>query len=346
MKDFNNLSINGEVYSKLKLRELASKLTKITDWQSPFWLFIAQWFNEKSYIEVHSSGSTGKPKLLQIPKVKMLASAAMTCQFFNLKKGNTALLCLSPKHIGGMMMIVRAMYAELNLIPRPPSANPLNEVNEKIDFIALVPYQVQNILDLNPKKLEAIPNIIIGGGKLDFALQQSLKHHQVAAYSTFGMTETLSHIALQKIGAEENYTCLDGIRIEQSTRGTLIVHAPMLLEEELETNDLIELVSPRQFKWLGRTDFAIESGGLKFIPEQVERKLEDKIRRRFIISSRPHPKLNNELVLLIEGEQSALDSDLFEGLDKYEYPKQIYFITQFIETANGKIDRIKTRQLI
>jgi len=346
MKDFNNLSIGGKLYSKNELLELSANMDEKPNWSLDFCLFIQQWLNDSVSIKVNTSGSTGKAKSIEISKAKMLVSAAMTCDFFNLRKGDTALLCLSPKHIGGMMMIVRALYAKLNLILKLPNANPLEDVNDKINFIALVPYQVKTILDQNPEKLAKIPHVIIGGGQLDFALQQSLQHHQVESYSTFGMTETISHIALQKIGSEGQYTCLDGIHVERSSRGTITVHAPSLMEEPLETNDLIELISSKQFKWLGRTDFAIESGGLKFIPEAIERKLESKIQGRFIISSRPHLKLNNELIIIIEGEQSFLDAHLFDSLGKYEQPRAVFFVKALAETANGKIDRIKSRLLI
>lgn len=346
MKDFNNLCLNGKIYSKQELLEQTVNDTGQAIEHLDFWLFISQWFNEKAYIEVSSSGSTDKAKIIQIPKKKMIASAAMTCQFFNLKKGASALLCLSAKHIGGMMMIVRAMHAEFNLLITTASANPLKTLHEKIDFIALVPYQAKTILKENPESLASIANIIIGGGKIDYELQQALLENQLTAYSTFGMTETISHIALQKIGSETYYTCLDGIHVEQSSRGTLIVNAPILLDEALETNDLITLVSSKKFKWLGRTDFAIESGGLKFIPEQIEQKLEAKIQERFIISSRPHPLLNNELILLIEGTERVLDPTIFAGLEKYEKPKKVYFISKFAETATGKINRIQSQKLI
>jgi O-succinylbenzoic acid--CoA ligase len=346
MKDFNNLIINGQVFSKENLLKLTVNTSDYLEWEQDFYAFIKQWLNDENYIAVQTSGSTGKPKMLKVLKSRMIASAQMTCKFLHLKPKDKALLCLSTKHIGGMMMVVRAFCARLNLIAQVPSGNPLQFINETLDFIAIVPYQAKIIIAENPENLRVIPHIIIGGGKVDYSLSVSLQKEQIIAYSTFGMTETLSHIALQKIGKEDSYSCLEGIEVKSDSAGKLIIHAPALLENILHTNDLVSIISSKEFKWLGRADFAIESGGLKFIPEQIEQKLAPKITARFIISSRPHTKLNNEIILLIEGEKSQIDSQVFESLDLYEQPKHIYFINQFIETANGKIDRIKTRNLI
>ena len=346
MKDFNNIKVNGRLWRIEAYLEEAKNKDALADWESDFLSFLEQWTNTESFISVRSSGSTGKAKNIQISKKRMLASAAMTCQFFKLKPEDTALLCLSTKHIGGMMMVLRAIYAGLNLIPREANANPLQHLKEQIDFIAIVPYQAKSILSENPSALENIAHIIIGGGKVDYALQEALKQANVKAFSTFGMTETISHFALQEITKDDSYTCLPGIKIAQSTEGTLIVDAPELLDKAITTNDLIELISAKQFRWLGRKDFAIESGGLKFIPEQIEKRLESKIPERFIITSRSHEQLNNEIILLIEGEQRTLDPKIFEGLSKYEKPKAIVFVPALIEVANGKIDRLTSAQLI
>jgi len=346
MKDFNNLIINNKKYDQNDLLNQVKIHVSKENWEGDFWRFIAQWLDQKPYVTVQTSGSTGQPKKIQIAKEKMLESAKNTCHFFQLKEGDNALLCLSAKHIGGMMMIVRAFYNKLNLHLVAPQANPLKDMESKIEFTAMVPYQAQNCIKASLKKTQDISHIIIGGGKISSELEQLITVNDIQAYSTFGMTETISHIALQKIGKDQHYTCLNNIRIDKSKEGTLVIHAPNLLDKALATNDLIDMINHSQFKWLGRKDFAIESGGIKIIPEIIEQKLEPYLKRNFIISSRPSNQFNNEVILIIEGEKYTIDSSIFKALSKFEKPKAVYFVDKMIYTPTGKIKRRATQKLV
>lgn len=343
MKDFNTLKINGKIWSKKELQNYVLPKDLEEDYLLEFWSMIQKLLDDKTYIEVQSSGSTGKPKIIQLDKKKLIASAQMTCNFFQLKDKHTALLCLSTKHIGGLMMIVRAFYSGMNLMVQKASANPLLNIQEKINFIALVPYQVQTCLAQNPEKLRNIDLVLIGGGAIQKQLEEEIDQNKIKAYSSFGMTESISHFAVREIGKEEYYQCLEDIEIELSKRATLILHAPHLLDEKLETNDLVEIVGKDKFIWLGRSDFAIESGGLKMHPEQIERVLEKHFKERILISSIPSVEFNNELILIIEGEKRAIDEKIFNALNAYERPKKIFFLDAFVE-SNAKINRIKTRE--
>ncbi|MCB0509357.1 MAG: AMP-binding protein [Chitinophagales bacterium] len=345
MKDFNTLKLNGKIWSKEDLQSYVHSMELKEDYLLEFWGMLGQLIDDKSYIEVQSSGSTGEPKLIRIEKNKLLASAKMTCRYFELSEKHTALLCLSTKHIGGLMMLVRAFYSGMNLIVQKASANPLLTTEESIDFVAMVPYQVQTCLLQNPEKLKRIKTVLIGGGAIQKQLEDALVKHNIRAFSSFGMTESISHFAVREIGKQEYYQCLEHIEIELSARGTLILKAPTLLDEKLETNDLIELKGKDKFKWLGRSDFAIESGGLKMHPEQIERKLESAFKERIIISSLPSISLNNELVLVVEGEKREIKEEAFSELKNYERPKRIFFIEKFPET-NTKINRLKTREML
>lgn len=347
MKDFNRLTLFGQEYTKDALLLESESSSNRASWENHFWSFIRQWLDEENHIIVESSGSTGKPKKIKILKSKMLASAESTCKYLKIKAKDKALLCMSANHIGGMMMIVRAFYQRLDLYLIAPQANPLFEFKTTIDFIALVPYQVKMILEANPQKLQGIEKIIIGGGIVDAGLEKRLIEERIEAYSTFGMTETISHIALKRIAKEDYYTCLPNIQISKSDRGTLIIHAPKILDEALETNDLVEILDSDKFRWLGRLDFAIESGGLKVIPEILEKQLASCLKENYIISSLPHATLNQIIVLLIESDHTLeIAENIFESFGKYEIPKQIIFLPKFAYTKSGKIDRIKTREMI
>ncbi len=346
MENFNTLTLFGKTYTAQDLIEKSQYSSNRENWENEYWEFIASWLNEDDYILVFTSGSTGKPKQIRLSKEKMLVSARMTVSFFGLAKGDSALLCLSPRHIGGMMMIVRAFYAQLDLHILAPSANPLMDCSEKFKFAAFVPYQVSTILRETSDKLKNIDQILIGGGEVSMTLEKSLEALKLNIYSSFGMTETISHFALRKIGEDKNYICLPDISITQSSIGSMIVHAPQLQDEAIHTRDLIELNSSCSFVWLGRSDFAIESGGSKIIPEQIEEKLRPFIKERFFISSLKHKQLNNQIILIIEGVSHELNQKIFDDLDKYHRPKQVFFIQQFKAAANGKIDRIASKKLL
>lgn len=341
VKDFNILNLNGkkiDLYApniNLKLGGLSIDVV----------MFINQWINNKNYINVETSGSTGKPKSIKILKEHMLESAKMTCSYFNLHENHNALLCLSAKHIGGIMMIVRAIFSKMNLIIVNPNANPLKNTRIPIDFVAMVPYQVSKTIDKNLDKLQKVKNLLIGGGTINYSLEKKLKLNKINAFHTFGMTETISHIAIRDILEGNIFNCLEGINISKNENECLIIEAPKIGQRKLQTNDIIEQINSKSFIWKGRKDFAIESGGLKMHPEIIEQKLAPFINKRFIVSALPDINLNNKLILIIEGKIN-IPKQLFDVLDKYEQPKEVFFITKFIETESGKINRLKTTELI
>lgn len=343
MKDFNTLILNGEKLNKTSLLEKCNKNQIREAWEDDFWLFIEAWLNPQPYIDVKTSGSTGTPKLIQINKAKMLASAQLTCAFFNLKARDTALLCMSAKNIGGMMMIVRALYAQLDLQLVKPQANPLKTLNKSIDFCAMVPYQIQSSLAENPEQLSLIKHLLIGGGTISSQLEEQIRLQDIEAYHSFGMTETISHFALRKVGFEDYFTCLPGITIEQDSYDTLQVFAPIFGKTPIQTNDIIEKISTSTFRWKGRLDFAIETGGIKVLPEMIENMLAKQIDKRFFISALPDEKLNNRVILIIEGKPMQMPSNLFNELPPYHKPKEVHFVLKFEETTSGKIDRLTTQ---
>ena len=221
--------------------------------------FIAEWRKPSSTISVNTSGSTGAPKLIELCKSNMVASAQMTGDFFDLKTNQSILLAISPKTIGGMMVIVRAIVLELNLIVTDVSTTPLNALNEPIDFTAMVPIQVKTSLESSPEKFDLIHSMV-GGGPVSKILEDQLKHISPNVYHTFGMTETISHIALKNIKSSDDcYHTLDEVDIK-TENDCLVIQSLALGLNRLVTNDIVELKSETSFKWLGRSDFAINSG--------------------------------------------------------------------------------------
>lgn len=309
------------------------------DFEKPVGDFILDWFNEDPFLEIQTSGSTGTPKTIRVDKQAMVNSALATGDFFDLKPGDRVLHCLPVKYVAGKMMFVRAFILGLELDFVAPSSNPMERIKNYYDFGAMVPMQAQYSLD----KLHQIKKIIIGGAKITKNLEQALCKISAKIYETYGMTETISHIAAKKVG-ESHFTVFPGIKISKDDRECLVIDAPHLNKEILYTNDIVAINSDTTFTWLGRFDHVINSGGIKMMPEVIEEKLSGKINRRYFISSQPDPVLGEKIVLIIEGEHYELDHSIFDVLDKYERPKQYFFVKHFEETPNGKIIRKATTE--
>lgn len=314
-------------------------------------LFLEEWFSSSTSIEVQTSGSTGQPKKMTVRKTQLLQSAKMTCDFFGLKPDDKALLCLPLEYIAGKMLVVRALYAGLDLYTVEPSGHPLATTAIDFDFAAMIPLQVYNSLQIHEERerLAKIKYLIIGGGAIDENLEKELAGFPNAIYSTYGMTETLSHIALRKInGAEASlyYTPLPNVRLSLSDEGTLIIDAPLVADETLITNDIAELRADGSFRILGRKDNVINSGGIKVQIEEVERTLRPHINSGFAISCIPHPKLGEAVVLLIEKTENLISRENIENiLPRYQQPLHICSVPIIPLTGNGKPDRAAIKKL-
>ncbi len=342
----NNISYSFESLKRESIKIL--KNSNLEDWEKSFWQFINDWFNKDLLeIEVKTSGSTGKPKIIKHYKKYMIASAKMTCNYFKLSENKTALLCLPTTSIGGMMMVVRSLVSKMKLIVVKPSSMPLKFLNTKIDFTAMVPFQVQNTIIENIEKWKKIDTLIIGGGRISNSLKDDIVNLKINAFNTFGMTETISHIALKRIGENNYFSALENCFFSQNDNSCLIIHANNLGLTALETNDIVQLINEKQFIWLGRKDLAIETGGIKVIPELIEKKIEHLIKSRFFIASKPDKLLNNKLILLVESKIEKISlENMKRFLAKYENPKEIIYLNRFIETKTGKISRKLTLESI
>lgn len=308
--------------------------------------FLSEWFDPKTKIQVHTSGSTGKPKELWVEKECMMESACLTCSFLGLQKNDSALLCMPLKYIAGKMVVVRALVAGLDLWPVAPSGHPLKELKEAPVFAAMIPMQVFNSLQIPEEKamLQRVRHLIIGGGAIDTRLAEELKDFPHAVWSTYGMTETLSHIALRRLNgpdASDWYSPFEDVSIRRSKEGTLMIHAPRVCEEELITNDIAEINDRHQFRILGRKDNTINSGGVKIQIEQVEAVLKEHLPHSFLITSAPDEKFGEIVVLLIEGETDLEQVEALcqRALPEYWRPKRIVPVYRIPLTETEKPDR-------
>ena len=333
--------INGKhITSLAELREVVTP---------EFANFVSDWFDDSQYMTAQTSGSTGVPKTIKLLKSDMRASAQMTNRFFNINSNSTFLLSLSPNYIAGKMMIVRWLEAGAEMVEQTPSSNPLNVLLQtQVTLSAMVPSQVVNILNdaTSLAQLSKIENMIIGGAPLDSVTEKQIAETSLNAYATYGMTETLSHVALRKVGAEDSYFALPGVTFSQDERGCLKIDVPHLSIKEVTTNDMVDLIDSTHFIWRGRFDNVINSGGVKIFPEEIEKLIAPYLKERFYIIGAPDTVWGEICTLVIEGEewsqekQQSLLIQLKEALPKHKSPKQIKFLSKFSETYSGKVKRV------
>lgn len=339
----NKFKLNGFHLDKEDLCRVAYSFIKEgDDFEKPVGNFLLDWFDDLPYIEMTTSGTTGKPKTIRIEKQAMVNSALATGDFFDLQPGDKVLHCLPVKYIAGKMMLVRAFVLGLDTDFVAPSLSPFAANNDTVyDFVAMVPLQAQHSLGA----LKHVRKMIIGGVGINKSLAKELQKLPTEVYETYGMTETITHIAAKKIG-EKAFTVLPNVTLSYDDNNCLVIHAPRISNEIIRTNDLVKLVNENQFVFLGRFDNVINSGGIKLIPEQVEEKLSGHIKSRYFVGGIPDEDLGEKLVLVVEGEKPESYDYNFDTLDKYEKPKEIFFIPKLRETETGKIKRKETLQQV
>ena len=317
--------------------------------------FLAEWHSASPFVKVRTSGSTGTPKEMLVEKVRMENSARMTCEFLGLNHGDKALLCMPLDYIAGKMMVVRSIVAGMQLISIEPSSHPLSQLDTTPDFAAMTPMQVARTFENADETdiFRQIRCVIIGGGAIDHTLEEKLQSCPNAVWSTYGMTETLSHIALRRVSGPDAslwYTPLKGIRLSLSAESTLVIDAPMLHEGTLHTNDIVEMDSEGCFRIIGRRDNTINSGGVKIQIEEVEERLHNACPSAlFIITSRPDPVFGEAIVALLPKTTDEMAKKLFSQaiatLPRYWQPKHIIEVDSLPLTGTGKPDRAKAKAI-
>ncbi len=350
--------LNGKIiYTADILREAHSKDACYTAFQKNLYTFIRRWYSDEPGIYVQTSGSTGKPTGILITKRQMIASAKSTIQKFGLIAGDKALLCLDTTHIAGMMMVVRAITGHLAFIAVQPSSNPFETLTteQQPDFAAMVPYQLKGILNSNTRNRKILNNLkvlLLGGESVDEALENEILKLKTPVYLGFGMTETVSHIALRRLNGPDHspeYKCLPGIEVKIDSRGCLCIKGDVTAYKWVITNDQVSLIDSHAFLWHGRVDHIINSGGVKIHPEELEKQIAGYFLKKgfegnFFVAGFPDVDTGHRLCLIVEGRYIRQDwiKELKNILPAYHNPKEVLFIEKFSYTSNEKIQRDKT----
>ncbi len=359
MNNFNihpDFKLNGISYSKEELKELAYSLVKEgAKFEMNLGDFLMDWLLPSQEIIVKTSGSTGIPKKIPLLKEHMVNSALATGAYFNLRPRDTVLHCLPMAYIAGKMLLVRALVLGLHIDIIAPTSAPITHGTKKYDFSAMVPLQLRNTLGF----IDCIDTLIVGGAPFSQDLKKLVQDKSCQIYETYGMTETITHIAARKINhntvedlsaSSPPFKALPEVNLSTDKRNCLVIDAPRIAEQKIVTNDVVGLISASEFLWLGRFDNIINSGGVKLIPEQIESLLSTLIQERFFVTGLSDEKLGQKLVLIIEGKEVA--ADVLEKieqsglLERFQVPKEVISLPSFKESVNGKLLRAETIRLI
>ena len=344
-KDYTQLKLNGRHFNGDEIiaycnASKSNNLKMLGD-------FITEWLSPETTMKLQTSGSTGTPKIITVEKNQMLQSAKATTQFFGFEEGQNALLCLTITYIAGKMMVVRALFSKLNLICVEPDEAPLKKIPENtfIDFAPLTPMQLNDTANSS-----SVKTILLGGSAVSSKLESAIQELESQVYHGYGMTETLSHVALRKVNGEDKseiYQALPGVKFSTDERGCLVISVPYL-NERIITNDIVTLLNNYSFIWKGRADNIINSGGVKLFPESIELRISALLEEPFFVAGMPDNLLGEKLCMFIEAQKfdteklELLRDNLKKVLDKYEIPKEILFVNKFQRTLSDKIQRQST----
>lgn len=331
-----------------------------TDYEAKAVHFCRAWLSGQSSFTLPTSGSTGTPKPITLSRSQMAASARLTGQTFGLQPGDRALACLNVSYIAGVMMLVRGLELDLDLTVLEPTSDPLRGFRPEtasFTFAAFVPLQMHTLLDAGGRSLPILNRmkaILVGGAAVDQSLAHRLQAIEAPVFSTYGMTETVSHIAVRRINGPDRtdvFRALDGVTIGVDERSCLLIKAAATDFQTVQTNDVVELIDASHFRLLGRADSIINTGGVKVQPERVEEVIagvlaQEKNPTRFFVYGVPDERLGQQVVLFVEAEINWPESriDVFknairEELGPYAVPRNVVAVPVFAETPTGKIDK-------
>lgn len=311
---------------------------------------LTEWFNDKDYMELQTSGSTGTPKQIRILKETMIKSAEKTGDYFGLQQGTKALLGLPARYIAGKMMLIRTMVLGWDLYIKEPSAEPFEDVHAShFDFVPMTPHQLDNAYNSSKEQLNETSKILLGGAPIHKALEKKIASLDAKIFIGYGMTETVTHVAVRKLSGKHYsriYEAIKGVHFSVTKEGYLEIEADHLLDSPIQTTDIVELISPTKFMWLGRGDHVINTGGIKVFPETIESKLAGIFEMNYFVGALEDQVLGQSVTLFLEAPEDMNCDDIKKKINtllpKYEKPKQIVCVPLFNYTPTGKINRAKT----
>jgi O-succinylbenzoic acid--CoA ligase len=303
--------------------------------------FLKVWQNQEECIHCFSSGSTGEPKSIALHKEDMRISAKKTLDTLGIKPGAHAGLALSTETIAGKMMVVRALIGNLNLHILPVNSEPLRGLTIELDFLSLVPLQAyQSIGKVSIQNQQA--TVLVGGAPITHIQFNAIRDYWKKSIHTYGMTETVSHVALRSFsdGFDAPFCALPGLEFS-TNEDRLIIHSQDFSFKTIETSDLVSLIDEKRFRFLGRADFVMNINGKKINPETIETALSESVAIPFVVVPYEDDVFGQSVGILFEAEYAIGIKDALQhiALPSSVHPRKFQVHPSFFRTKSGKLDR-------
>ncbi len=313
--------------------------------------FINKLENGDKDFEFKTSGSTGKPKSIFFKRNQLEISANQTIDFFGLTVDDVLLCPFSMDYVAAKMMVARAFFLNATLVFTGPTGNPflLSDL-PNVSFAALVPLQLNKVIENEDSlcQLNRVKNVIIGGAPVSQNLEDRIRDLiECKIYQTYGMTETLTHVAVRNLKEKSaNYFALNGVKLQVNQNSCLRIKSPVN-NQWLQTNDVVAL-NKNGFEWKGRFDNVINSGAFKISIDSVESSLYGLgFENQLFICGIESELLGEECAIVTV---SDIKDEIVKKIDlaqlhPYEKPKKIVFVNEFPINQNGKIMRSELKNL-
>ncbi len=353
---FEYLTIDGvKDYAVVHAQQFRTAPGEEPDHQNWRWPVLETFFQllvkNNGSLEVKTSGTTGIPKTMRIGREDLVQSARLTAETFGLQENDRVLHCVPSNFIAGKMMLVRAMALGLDMHIMNPRGSVLGNLNteDRFRFAAMIPVQLHRAIQEERERVERqFEMILLGGGPVSMALAEDVRELNVQVFQGYGSTETVTHVAMRRLNGptrSDRYHAIGKVHFGQDDRGCLIVYTPHLSTRAHITNDLVDLVDEHTFRWRGRFDNVILTGGKKVFPEQLEERTGGLLPYPHFFMPIPDDRLGQAIALVIETQEedpnvvNEVIEILTRVLDPHEMPRRISATRMIQRTKTGKMIR-------
>jgi O-succinylbenzoic acid--CoA ligase len=319
---------------------------------------------------VGSSGTEGPPRAAMLSVDNLASSAAASCEFLGMEANDNWLLCLPLTHIAGLMILFRCARAGAAVsIHEAFDADAVwtGVSSGRVTRLSLVPPMLARLLEVSDDKPGAHGrSLIVGGAPVAPVMAERAVETGWPILTSYGMTETASHVALGGPNPEDGLRVLPGTRIELaddngeavSGRGRILVSGPTVMlgyanagllpgEGLLETGryltgDVGEIDDQGRLRIAGRCDDVLISGGVNVHPAASEALLAacpGVIEAG--IAGRPDPEWGQRLVAVYVGDTGPDELRRWAGkhIAPALRPREFIRVPELPRNQLGKLDR-------
>lgn len=228
-----------------------------------------------------TSGTSGAPRWIGHSREGLLLSAAVVNRHLDVTESSVWGLALPLHHVGGFGVVARAHEAACRLSSFTNKWDPSGcrdwLLAEGVSHLSLVPTQVHDLVVAGISCPASLKAVVVGGGRLDRELGQAARDLGWPVLASYGMTETASQIATQRLELLEmpyensSLTVLSHWKLRASVDGGLQVSGESLFRATLEPEGSSWRFVRREYEWLETRDRVELDGNLLSVSGRLDR---------------------------------------------------------------------------